>query len=153
MKMIQPFLVTKLSRKCTHCLKSKYQHNYPSLVKSRIKKVKNVTKLIQKYCQSTQSYIFELSFALFHIILVPRRTSFIKFSSSRVEQSVYALLRTRDMAISRYKEFGIPVNWLMDSGIVGKVTSLRLKQNFHIRYCYCYNEAKYLMVLFPSFQV
>ena len=43
-------------------------------------------------------------------------------SSSRVEQSVFALLRTRDMAFSRYKEFGIPVNWLMDSGIVGKVT-------------------------------
>ncbi|XP_056689806.1 protein CHUP1, chloroplastic isoform X2 [Spinacia oleracea] len=39
----------------------------------------------------------------------------------KVEQSVYALLRTRDMAISRYKEFGIPVNWLMDSGIVGKI--------------------------------
>ncbi|XVF03467.1 hypothetical protein REPUB_Repub04eG0263700 [Reevesia pubescens] len=39
----------------------------------------------------------------------------------KVEQSVYALLRTRDMAISRYREFGIPVNWLLDSGIVGKV--------------------------------
>lgn len=39
----------------------------------------------------------------------------------RVEQSVYALLRTRDMAISRYREFGIPVDWLLDSGVVGKV--------------------------------
>lgn len=39
----------------------------------------------------------------------------------RVEQSVYALLRTRDMAISRYKEFRIPVDWLSDSGVVGKV--------------------------------
>lgn len=39
----------------------------------------------------------------------------------RVEQSVYALLRTRDMAVSRYKEFGIPVDWLSDSGVVGKV--------------------------------
>ncbi|PNY17762.1 protein CHUP1 [Trifolium pratense] len=39
----------------------------------------------------------------------------------KVEQSVYALLRTRDMAISRYKEFGIPINWLQDSGVVGKV--------------------------------
>ncbi|WVZ10001.1 hypothetical protein V8G54_014531 [Vigna mungo] len=27
----------------------------------------------------------------------------------KVEQSVYALLRTRDMAISRYREFGIPI--------------------------------------------
>ena len=40
---------------------------------------------------------------------------------ARVEQSVYALLRTRDMAISRYKEYGIPVDWLSDSGVVGKV--------------------------------
>lgn len=39
----------------------------------------------------------------------------------RVEQSVYDLLRTRDMAISRYREFGIPTDWLMDSGVVGKV--------------------------------
>lgn len=39
----------------------------------------------------------------------------------KVENSVYALLRTRDMAMSRYKEFGIPVNWLQDSGIVGKI--------------------------------
>ncbi|PSR88237.1 hypothetical protein CEY00_Acc31266 [Actinidia chinensis var. chinensis] len=39
----------------------------------------------------------------------------------KVEQSVYALLHTRDMAISRYREFGIPVDWLMDSGVVGKI--------------------------------
>ncbi|WJX14048.1 Protein chup1, chloroplastic [Trifolium repens] len=39
----------------------------------------------------------------------------------KVEQSVYALLRTRDFAISRYKEFGLPVNWLLDSGVVGKI--------------------------------
>lgn len=25
------------------------------------------------------------------------------------------------MAISRYREFGIPVDWLLDSGVVGKV--------------------------------
>lgn len=43
----------------------------------------------------------------------------------RVEQSVYALLRTRDMAISRYREFGIPINWLQDSGVVGKVYKYR----------------------------
>lgn len=45
--------------------------------------------------------------------------SFLCFS--RVENSVYALLRTRDMAVSRYREFGIPVDWLSDSGVVGKV--------------------------------
>jgi hypothetical protein len=54
-------------------------------------------------------YIFDFSFL--SIILY----------FGRVEQSVYALLRTRDMAISRYREFGIPVDWLLDSGVVGKV--------------------------------
>ncbi|XP_066360730.1 protein CHUP1, chloroplastic-like [Miscanthus floridulus] len=39
----------------------------------------------------------------------------------KVEQSVYALLRTRDMAVSRYKEYGIPFDWLSDSGVVGKI--------------------------------
>nr|ABK24342.1 unknown [Picea sitchensis] len=39
----------------------------------------------------------------------------------KVEQSVYALLRTRDMAIARYKEFNIPTDWLLDSGVVGKI--------------------------------
>ncbi|KAI4294957.1 hypothetical protein MLD38_040764 [Melastoma candidum] len=39
----------------------------------------------------------------------------------KVEQSVYALLRTRDMAVARYKEFKIPVDWLMDTGVVGKI--------------------------------
>ena len=38
-----------------------------------------------------------------------------------VEQSVYALLRTRDMAISRYREYGLPVDWLSGSGVVGKI--------------------------------
>ncbi|MED6159489.1 hypothetical protein PIB30_042758 [Stylosanthes scabra] len=45
----------------------------------------------------------------------------------KVEQSVYALLRTRDMAISRYREFRIPVNWLLDSGVVDKPNSLQIK--------------------------
>ncbi|KAL9317855.1 hypothetical protein ACSQ67_014372 [Phaseolus vulgaris] len=39
----------------------------------------------------------------------------------KVEQSIYALLRTRDMAISRYKEFEIPVTWLLDTGVMGKI--------------------------------
>ncbi|CAI8604089.1 unnamed protein product [Vicia faba] len=39
----------------------------------------------------------------------------------KLEQSAYALLQTRDFAISRYKEFGVPVNWLFDSGVVGKI--------------------------------
>ncbi|KAM7484510.1 hypothetical protein LguiA_000519 [Lonicera macranthoides] len=45
----------------------------------------------------------------------------------KVEQSVCALLRTRDMAISRYREFGIPVNWLQDSGIIGKIKLLSVQ--------------------------
>lgn len=50
----------------------------------------------------------------------------------KVEQSVYALLRTRDMAISRYREFGIPVNWLMDTGVVGKIklSSIQLAKKY-----------------------
>ncbi|CAJ1976702.1 unnamed protein product [Sphenostylis stenocarpa] len=39
----------------------------------------------------------------------------------KVEQSIHALLRTRDMAISRYKEFGIPITWLLDTGLMGKI--------------------------------
>ncbi|XP_042502565.1 protein CHUP1, chloroplastic isoform X2 [Macadamia integrifolia] len=50
----------------------------------------------------------------------------------KVEQSVYALLRTRDMAISRYREFGIPVDWLSDTGIVGKIklSSVQLAKKY-----------------------
>ncbi|KAJ4787889.1 Hydroxyproline-rich glycoprotein family protein [Rhynchospora pubera] len=50
----------------------------------------------------------------------------------KVEQSVYALLRTRDMAMSRYREFGIPVDWLSDSGVVGKikVSSIQLAKKY-----------------------
>lgn len=50
----------------------------------------------------------------------------------RVEQSVYALLRTRDMAVSRYREFGIPVDWLQDSGVVGKVCLKNSAINFMV---------------------
>lgn len=38
-----------------------------------------------------------------------------------VEKSMYALLRTRDMVVARYKEFNIPIYWLLDSGRVGKI--------------------------------
>ncbi|KAK3015608.1 hypothetical protein RJ639_005836 [Escallonia herrerae] len=50
----------------------------------------------------------------------------------KVEQSVYALLRTRDMAVSRYKEFGIPINWLQDTGVVGKIklSSVQLARKY-----------------------
>ncbi|KAL6006879.1 hypothetical protein ACLOJK_032375 [Asimina triloba] len=50
----------------------------------------------------------------------------------KLEQSVYALLWTREMAISRYQEFGIPVDWLMDSGVVGKIklSSIELARRY-----------------------
>ncbi|XP_047961649.1 protein CHUP1, chloroplastic-like [Salvia hispanica] len=50
----------------------------------------------------------------------------------KVENGVYALLRTRDMAVSRYKEFGIPVDWLLDSGVVGKIklSSVQLARKY-----------------------
>lgn len=47
-----------------------------------------------------------------------------RLSGNRMEQSVYALLRTRDMAIARYKEFGVPTQWMLDTGLVGKVTEV-----------------------------
>ncbi|KAJ4834265.1 Protein chup1, chloroplastic [Turnera subulata] len=50
----------------------------------------------------------------------------------KVENSVYALLRTRDMAVSRYREFGIPTNWLLDLGVVGKIklSSVQLARKY-----------------------
>ncbi|KAH9556821.1 hypothetical protein CY35_07G050100 [Sphagnum magellanicum] len=39
----------------------------------------------------------------------------------KVELSVFGLLRTRDMEVARYKEFNIPIEWMLDSGLVGKI--------------------------------
>ncbi|KAL2608789.1 hypothetical protein R1flu_027362 [Riccia fluitans] len=46
----------------------------------------------------------------------------------KVEQSVFALLRTRDMAMARYKEYNIPTTWMLDNGLIGKIklASVRL---------------------------
>ena len=49
---------------------------------------------------------------------------------ARVEQSVYALLHTRDMTVSRYMEYGIPFDWLSDSGVVGKVCISSIHSKF-----------------------
>ncbi|PHT25709.1 Protein CHUP1, chloroplastic [Capsicum baccatum] len=50
----------------------------------------------------------------------------------RLLENVYALLRTRDMAASRYREFGIPTDWLQDSGVVGKIklSSVQLARKY-----------------------
>ncbi|XXG65600.1 hypothetical protein AAC387_Pa05g3259 [Persea americana] len=45
----------------------------------------------------------------------------------KIEHSVYAMRRNRDMAISRFKESGIPVDWLQDSGVVGKIKLLSIQ--------------------------
>ncbi|CAK9232252.1 unnamed protein product, partial [Sphagnum troendelagicum] len=45
----------------------------------------------------------------------------------KVEHNIYGLLRTRDMAIARYKEFGIPTQWMLDSGVVGKIKVASVK--------------------------
>ncbi|KAJ7527388.1 hypothetical protein O6H91_16G051400 [Diphasiastrum complanatum] len=64
----------------------------------------------------------------------PRDASFKKMLATleKVEQSVYALLRTRDMAIARYREFSIPTQWMLDSGLVGKIklSSVRLARQY-----------------------
>lgn len=51
-----------------------------------------------------------------------------------MEQSVYALLRTRDVMISRCKEFRFPFDWLNDSGVVGKVPVIHLSILFKVSY-------------------
>jgi len=38
-----------------------------------------------------------------------------------VELSVNGFLRTRDMEVVRYQEFNIPIEWMLDFGVVGKV--------------------------------
>ncbi|CAM6058458.1 unnamed protein product [Sphagnum tenellum] len=45
----------------------------------------------------------------------------------KVEHNVYGLLRTRDMAIARYKEFSIPTQWMLDSGVVGQIKLASVK--------------------------
>ncbi|EFJ32644.1 hypothetical protein SELMODRAFT_85268 [Selaginella moellendorffii] len=50
----------------------------------------------------------------------------------RTEHSIYCFLRTRDKAAIRYKESGIPTNWMLDGGLVGKMkeSSVKLAEKF-----------------------
>ncbi|XP_043697101.1 protein CHUP1, chloroplastic-like isoform X2 [Telopea speciosissima] len=41
--------------------------------------------------------------------------------SEKMEHRVYNLLRTRDMLMHSCKEFQIPMNWMLDTGIISKV--------------------------------
>ncbi|CAK9214115.1 unnamed protein product [Sphagnum troendelagicum] len=42
-------------------------------------------------------------------------------AQEKMEKSVYTLLRGRDMTTTRYKEYGIPTQWMLDSGLVGQI--------------------------------
>jgi hypothetical protein len=61
-----------------------------------------------------------------------------------MEKSVYAMLRGRDLATTRYKEFSIPTQWMLDSGLVGKVMFFYIilssefnAPNLHRTGCWC----------------
>ncbi|GLJ37918.1 hypothetical protein SUGI_0771520 [Cryptomeria japonica] len=45
----------------------------------------------------------------------------------KLEHSVYSLLRMRDTAMTRYKEFQIPWDWMLDTGIVSKIKFASVK--------------------------
>ncbi|ONI31287.1 hypothetical protein PRUPE_1G304200 [Prunus persica] len=91
--------------------------------------LKKMYSLLEKYELSFHALTCWLQEHFFDFVLCSK--AFCHFVS-RVEQSVYALLRTRDMAISRCKEFGIPVDWLLDSGVVGKIklSSVQLARKY-----------------------
>lgn len=118
--MIHNSHVKKLSRRCILCLKSKCPIR-PSILSNIVLQSERAIVLpgLRYVCDEhnfTQSDDF--------IVLTSVNTY------ARVEQSVYALLRTRDMAVSRYKEYGIPFDWLSDSGVVGKVCISSIHSNF-----------------------
>ncbi|KAJ1442795.1 hypothetical protein SESBI_00675 [Sesbania bispinosa] len=41
--------------------------------------------------------------------------------SEKMERTVYTLLRTRDSLMRNCKEFQIPIEWMLDNGIIGKI--------------------------------
>jgi hypothetical protein len=114
--------VKRLSRRCILCLKSKCLVLIrPSILSNIVLQSETTIFLpgLRYVCDEhnvTQSDGF--------IVLTSVNTY------ARVEQSVYALLRTRDMTVSRYKEYGIPFDWLSDSGVVGKVCISSMHSNF-----------------------
>lgn len=54
-----------------------------------------------------------------------------------MEQGIYALLRTRDITVSRYAEFSIPTYWIQDTGIVGKVGCMGSGQLLGLLHLHC----------------
>lgn len=57
----------------------------------------------------------------------------------RMERTVYTLLRTRDSLMRNCKEFQIPVEWMLDNGIIGKV--------YHNGIDECVKEAIFIIML------
>ena len=54
------------------------------------------------------------------------------FFPSRMERTVYNLLGMRDLMIRRCKEFQIPTDWMLDTGILSKVIYC-FNSYFHIQ--------------------
>ncbi|XP_072967874.1 protein CHUP1, chloroplastic-like [Typha angustifolia] len=52
--------------------------------------------------------------------------------SEKMERSVYNLVRTRDVMLRNCKEFKIPTDWMLDSGIISKIkfASVKLAKNY-----------------------
>ncbi|XP_020586322.1 protein CHUP1, chloroplastic-like [Phalaenopsis equestris] len=47
--------------------------------------------------------------------------------SEKIERSVYTLLRTRDALMRNCKEFQIPIDWMLDSGLISKIKFASVK--------------------------
>ena len=118
--MIHNLHVKKLSRRCILCLKSKCLIR-PSIL-SNIVLQSETTIFLPGLRYVCDEHNFTQSDGFIVLTIVN--------TYARVEQSVYALLRTRDMAVSRYKEYGIPFDWLSDSGVVGKVCISSIHSKF-----------------------
>ncbi len=58
---------------------------------------------------------------LFHNCQLLGFEPLVGFFWCRLELSVNGFLRTRDMEVVRYQEFQIPIEWMLDFGVVGKV--------------------------------
>ncbi|CAN0911029.1 Protein CHUP1, chloroplastic, partial [Linum grandiflorum] len=50
----------------------------------------------------------------------------------KLEHGVYSLSRMRESAMKRYKEFGIPINWMLETGLVSqiKLASVKLAMKY-----------------------
>ncbi|XP_062017785.1 INCREASED PETAL GROWTH ANISOTROPY 1-like protein 1 isoform X1 [Rosa rugosa] len=56
----------------------------------------------------------------------------LRFNFDRLERSLSSTERTRDITSKKYRDFQIPWEWMLDTGLIGqlKVSSLRLAKEF-----------------------